>query len=310
MTENTNEMQIVSEEVAKVDQLTVAELNFLNKMEFHGKDADLAVLYGKIATVMGDVAKIAKNGWNDHFKYKYANESDVLDGIRPLLAGQKIALFTNIVWQERKIVPIYNRYKPNDPPIKRYFTKVLVKFVLACGDKGARITSYYWGEGEDESDKGLYKAYTGAVKYFLTKSFLISSGDVVAEEPTDPEADTQVKKDAAEKKRQAAQNRQGKQKQQQQNKADNDMISYERLEDTFVKAGGQREQFQPWYTDQVGRGVTHKQILETLEARIAATSKPKEENSDQSKKDEPSKAAEEKKEESAKETDKPEEGAK
>ena len=46
------------------------------------------------------------------------------------------------------------------------------------------------GAGDDGADKGLYKAYTGAVKYFLMKTFLIPTGD-------DPEADTKADERAA-----------------------------------------------------------------------------------------------------------------
>ena len=48
------------------------------------------------------------------------------------------------------------------------------------------------GSGDDPADKGLYSAYTGAVKYFLMKAFLIPTGD-------DPEADEGTDKRAAEK---------------------------------------------------------------------------------------------------------------
>ncbi len=45
------------------------------------------------------------------------------------------------------------------------------------------MTTSWVGQGLDNADKGYYKAYTGAVKYFLMKTFMISTGD-------DPELDS------------------------------------------------------------------------------------------------------------------------
>lgn len=49
-------------------------------------------------------------------------------------------------------------------------------------------TGYYeesqvYGEGLDAGDKALYKAYTGAIKYYLADTFLVATGD-------DPEVDS------------------------------------------------------------------------------------------------------------------------
>jgi len=58
--------------------------------------------------------------------------------------------------------------------------KLEVRFVDA--DSGEQYTSYFYGDGYDKTDKGLYKAITGALKYALLKTFLVATGD-------DPEKD-------------------------------------------------------------------------------------------------------------------------
>jgi|GEM_PF-4547377 len=50
-------------------------------------------------------------------------------------------------------------------------------YTLACGDTGATITTRWTGEAADSQDKGINKAATAALKYWLLKTFLISTGD-------------------------------------------------------------------------------------------------------------------------------------
>ena len=123
-------------------------------------------IYKKIGKVMKQIERIPKNGFNEYHKYRYVTESDLMDAIRPLLAEAGLAFYSSVLEQQRD----------------KEFTKVKMEFVLADADTGECIKSIYWGEAQDKGDKGLYKAYTGATKYFLMKTFLIATGD-------DPERD-------------------------------------------------------------------------------------------------------------------------
>lgn len=120
-----------------------------------------ASIYKKIAKVMSEVSRVPKNGYNSFNKYKYATESDLTESIRPILNEVGLAFFSNVLEQERN----------GD------FTKVKMEFTLIDLDTSETLKSYYWGEGQDKNDKGLYKAYTGATKYFFMKTFLIPTGD-------------------------------------------------------------------------------------------------------------------------------------
>ena len=51
------------------------------------------------------------------------------------------------------------------------------------------------GEGIDKGDKAIYKAYTGALKYFLADTFMVATGDDPEEES--PEGKAQAPKDDA-----------------------------------------------------------------------------------------------------------------
>ena len=121
----------------------------------------------KLARVLGEVQRVPKNGRNAFHKYDYTTESDLVDFIRPLLAAEKLFIVPSI---EELI-------RENGKTIIR------MSFTLADGDSGETLGPQSWyGEADDKGDKGLYKAITGGVKYFLFKTFLVSTGD-------DPEND-------------------------------------------------------------------------------------------------------------------------
>lgn len=128
--------------------------------------SQLKSIYSKVGKVMSQVSRVPKNGYNSFHKYNYTTESDLTESIRPILLEAGLAFFSNVLEQDRE----------------GEFTKVKMEFTLADIETGEVLTSIYWGEGQDKGDKGLYKAYTGATKYFLMKTFLIPTGD-------DPEAD-------------------------------------------------------------------------------------------------------------------------
>ena len=140
---------------------------------------DRAILYKKIAAVTAAVSRIPKNGFNSFHRYKYATESDITDGLRELLTANGLAFLPPSVLAYERTSTQKKDGSPGDD-----LTRVQMQFELGCADTGEVYSSIMWGEGQDSGDKGFYKAYTGAVKYFLMKTFLIATGD-------DPEQDPQ-----------------------------------------------------------------------------------------------------------------------
>jgi hypothetical protein len=132
----------------------------------------MAPLFKKMAGVLADVHRVQKNGHNTFFKYDYATESDLVDVLRPALAKAGVAIFVNVVDIETRPLDI---------------TRVTLDITFACGESGETWTVRWYGDGQDKGDKGLYKAYTGALKYALMKTFLVSTGD-------DPEGDAEAPK--------------------------------------------------------------------------------------------------------------------
>lgn len=130
----------------------------------------------KLALVMGEVSRIPKKGYNDYHKYHYVLESDVLDSVREALVKHRVVILPTLLSSRRH----------GD------LTEVDLQFTIIDGDSGDTYASMFTGSGSDKGDKGVYKAYTGAYKYYLMKLFMIPTGD-------DPEREDQTDERPAKK---------------------------------------------------------------------------------------------------------------
>ena len=120
-----------------------------------------AALFAKLARVMGRLKKLPKSGYNEHFKYNFVTESDVSDAVRAALAAENVAFLA--------------RMRATHPDGKK--TIVEMEYTFADGETGAIWASIWTGEAIDSQDKGIAQAATSALKYFLMKTFVLSSGD-------------------------------------------------------------------------------------------------------------------------------------
>lgn len=135
--------------------------------------AGQAVLFAKMAKVLSEVERVPKNGRNSFHNYHYVTEADLVEALRGLLAKNGLCLFVGATNAEVRLVDA------KGGPV----TTVQMTATFCCTETGATYTVPWIGSGQDSGDKGLYKAYTGALKYLLMKTFLVSTGD-------DPEQDT------------------------------------------------------------------------------------------------------------------------
>jgi len=136
-------------------------------------EGDSSTMGWKLAKVLGEIHTIPKEGYNPHFEYHYVKEDTLTEHIRPLLAKWGMSL---VFGAER----IEDLATGDD---RGTWTRVWCRFTLFDCD-GHEFSVLCPGEGTDAKhpDKALYKAMTGATKYFLYKTFLVSTGD-------DPERD-------------------------------------------------------------------------------------------------------------------------
>lgn len=148
-------------------------------------------LITKLCEVMALVKWIKKSGYNSFHNYAYATEADLADAIREPLAERHVFIFPDVVDVKRTPHEVETA---KGGIRKTQLTEIMVRWTFVDGDTGESRDVHIPGVGEDASDKGFYKSFTGSEKYMLMKTFLIPTGD-------DPEAET--KPEAADAKEKA-----------------------------------------------------------------------------------------------------------
>lgn len=141
-----------------------------------------SILVQKLAKVMAETRWVEKKGRNSFFNYDYARETDILDAVRTKLAENGIFVFTSVEHTDVKETAKRTR---DGSPVNLVFVKT--KHTFWDGESGETAEVFGTGCGEDSGDKAIYKAITGAMKYFISKNFLMSTGD-------DPEKDSEPAK--------------------------------------------------------------------------------------------------------------------
>ncbi len=133
----------------------------------------------KLHAVMQECDYIQKDKENAFHRYRYASEAAIKEKLHAaLVAHGIIPQFSIIGLTEREIT----RIKDGKPQTSEWLTTANIHYKFSCIDTGEFVEGTFFGCGVDPSDKGLYKAVTGAIKYILTSQFLIATGD-------DPEDD-------------------------------------------------------------------------------------------------------------------------
>lgn len=125
---------------------------------------------------------LAREGKNKFDNYKYFSESQYKSLFTELLsdAGLELA-FTELDYQ---MYESSSDKMPNGRLVK-------LKFSLIDIDTGYSEETIITGEALDKGDKAGYKAYTGAIKYYLANTFLVATGD--DPETESPEVKTKEK---------------------------------------------------------------------------------------------------------------------
>ena len=116
---------------------------------------------------------LQKGGTNQFDRYKYFSEAQYKELFTELFSDHGLELkFTEL------------SYDTFDGPEKQANGRMpRIKFSLMDIDTGFGEDTVITGEGIDKGDKAGYKAYTGALKYYLANTFMVATGD-------DPEKDS------------------------------------------------------------------------------------------------------------------------
>lgn len=110
---------------------------------------------------------LKRAGNNAYDKYKYFSEAQYKELFTELLSKHGLELnFDEIEY----ITFSVEGKQPNGRMPK-------LRFYLYDVDTGFYETTTITGEGIDKGDKAGYKAYTGALKYYLADKFMVATGD-------------------------------------------------------------------------------------------------------------------------------------
>lgn len=134
------------------------------------QDSVNKVLYGKILKIMEDVKRIPKNGYNSHNNYQYATEADVKEGVRNAMIKHGLVVLPSC----NTATIDYKQFGKDD---KLHNTRVLVQYKVVDVESGESEMLLFPGHGSDVGDKGIYKAFTGSMKYMLMELFMLPTGD-------------------------------------------------------------------------------------------------------------------------------------
>lgn len=116
---------------------------------------------------------LKKGGTNEFDRYSYFSEAQY----KELFTG----LFSEFGLELKFDEIEYTTFEGTEKQANGRMPKI--EFTIFDIDTGFYETTTITGEGIDKGDKAGYKAYTGALKYFLANTFMVATGD-------DPEKDS------------------------------------------------------------------------------------------------------------------------
>jgi len=134
-------------------------------------------LHKKIAEVSHAISHVEKKGRNDFHKYDYAQAADVYAAVRDEFSTRGVT-----------VVPAVTSCEIRENG-KNKIVSVAMEITMTDSESGEQMVVPWHGVGEDAGDKAIYKALTGALKYFYIQLLSLPTGD-------DPEDDAQDRRRA------------------------------------------------------------------------------------------------------------------
>lgn len=120
---------------------------------------------------MDEMGTVRKGGKNEFDNYEYIKESDVSQKLQAILVKHNVFIFSSIEESTNKQVTS-SAGKPN------IFSRVKIKYTFVDADNpDDKFEVYSAGDGMDRGDKAIYKAITGAHKYFMIRNFSLGADD-------------------------------------------------------------------------------------------------------------------------------------
>jgi hypothetical protein len=158
-------IRLTEKEEEKMEELTYKEFLELNAKLQQKKNA--------LRKALKEKGILKKGATNQYDKYNYFSEAQYKELFTELFSEHGLELkFTEL------------EYQTFEGPEKQANGRMpKLEFSLIDIETGFSEETVITGEGIDKGDKAGYKAYTGALKYYLANTFMVATGD-------DPEKDS------------------------------------------------------------------------------------------------------------------------
>lgn len=141
-------------------------------LEFNSK---LQKKKNELRKLLKEKGTLKKGGTNDFDKYNYFSEAQYKELFTELFSSCGLELkFTELE---------YETFEGSEKQANGRMPKL--EFKLFDIDTGFYEETVITGEGIDKGDKAGYKAYTGALKYYLADTFMVATGDDPEKESPD-----------------------------------------------------------------------------------------------------------------------------
>ena len=161
----------------------------LTTAEFFKMNAKLQQKKNKLRKALKEKGVLVRKGQNDYDNYKYFSEAQYKELFTELLAENELELkFTELD---------YTTFEGSAKQSNGRMPKL--RFSLIDCETGFYEETDITGEGMDKGDKAGYKAYTGALKYYLANTFMVATGDDAEKDSPDERANTKVERKASPK---------------------------------------------------------------------------------------------------------------
>jgi hypothetical protein len=152
----------------------------LNMKEYLELNAKLQQKKNALRKALKEKGILKKEGKNDYDNYKYFSEAQYKELFTELFSEHGLELnFTEIS---------YESFEGAGKQANGRLAKL--EFSLIDIESGFSEETVITGEGMDKGDKAGYKAYTGALKYFLADKFMVATGDDAEKESPDHKMNT------------------------------------------------------------------------------------------------------------------------
>ena len=119
---------------------------------------------------LSDLGVLKRDGYNENAKYKFFSEAQYKALFTKLFAKHGIEFKATMLALEHDSFT-------NSKGTLQFIRRVLMEFTIMDIYTGESESSQFVGEGYDVGDKAIYKAYTGALKYYYADTWQVATGD-------------------------------------------------------------------------------------------------------------------------------------